>query len=162
MARSQSTSAPRKPTAATSPKTPVSPAAPPGASRPPSTDDHLIPVSPTGAAGQSHPLTPAAARSSAESELVMTAPDAVRVIKLALSTADLDTRLETAWRVLDKARVGGPSSAGGSLPAEIGPVLGEALRGAFAGLAAGLGLKTAAPTERVVTPSTKESSDAES
>jgi hypothetical protein len=67
----------------------------------------------------------------------MTAPDAVRVIKLALSTADLDTRLETAWRVLDKARVGGPSSAGGGLPAEIGPVLGEALRGAFAGLAAG-------------------------
>lgn len=162
MARSQSTSAPRKPTAATSPKTPVSPAAPPGASRPPSTDDHLIPVSPTGAAGQLHPSTPAAARSSAESELVMTAPDAVRVIKLALSTADLDTRLETAWRVLDKARVGGPSSAGGSLPAEIGPVLGEALRGAFAGLAAGLGLKTAAPTERVVTPPTKESSNAES
>ena len=83
MARSQSTSAPRKPTAATSPKTPVSPAAPPGASRPPSTDDHLIPVSPTGAAGQppSHPLTPAAARSSAESELVMTAPDAVRTLR---------------------------------------------------------------------------------
>lgn len=156
MARSQSTSAPRKPIAATSPKTPVSapsPAAPPGASRPPSTDDHLIPVSPTGAAGQLHPSTPAAARSSAESELVMTAPEAVRVIKLALSTADLDTRLETAWRVLDKARVGGPSSAGGSLPAEIGPVLGEALRGAFAGLAAGLGLKTAEAVEKNVTPS---------
>ncbi len=153
MARPQSTSAPRKPIAAASPKTPVSPAAPPGASRPPSTDDHLIPVSPTGAAGQLHPSTPAAARSSAESELAMTAPDAVRVIKLALSTADLDTRLETAWRVLDKARVGGPSSAGGGLPAEIGPVLGEALRGAFAGLAAGLGLKTAEAVEKNVTPS---------
>jgi hypothetical protein len=83
----------------------------------------------------------------------MTAPEAVRVIRLALSTADLDTRLETAWRVLDKARVGGPSSAGGSLPAEIGPVLGEALRGAFAGLAAGLGLKTAEAVEKNVTPS---------
>lgn len=127
-------------------------AAPPGAAPAPSSDAHLQPSPASGSAGTHPPADAAASRAAAENDLVMTAPEAVRVIKTALETADLDTKLETAWRVLDKARVGGVVGAG-SAGVEIGPVLGEALRGAFAGLAAGLGLKA---VEKNVTPPTKE------